>query len=749
MTKEKKVRKKTPREEKLFDSLLKITYEFVKGKHYTPVTQESLLQRLQIHPDHFAIFDQVVKKLKEEGKLQVAKEKYLATPPTVPIQKATPDIVVGVIKVHPRGFGFVEQKDAAAEDVFIPKTHISGAIDGDTVEVLVQDTTEKGPEGKVISIIQRKRKNLLACVVHVHERHAVCYSSLLGESNMIHIPLQPDHSIKFGDRIIVEVVEWGQKNNPTRALYISTLGSIHDASKDIDAALVEFEIRKEFPPQVAQEAQSFGTKVKKSDLESREDLRKLTCVTIDPDTAKDYDDAVSLTKENGLYVLGVHIADVSHYVTPGSALDNEAMFRMNSTYLPRRCIPMLPHELSDNLCSLKEGVVRLTVSVFMHFDKTGEMRHYHIVKSYIKSSKRFTYKEAKAVLDGKMKSRHSPLLHDMVQLVKLLKIKRKERGSVELYMPELFIHVDENGNPTGTERIEYDITHQMIEEFMLRANETVATHLSQQGKNLTYRIHEEPSKESLREFSALAHAFGYKLSPEPTPHEIQKFFLEAEDSSYAQYLATCYIKSMKLACYSADNIGHYGLGLTYYCHFTSPIRRYVDVVAHRLLFSKEPTDKGAFDAICKTASEQERLSARAENSVMQLKKLRLLSTLTEGSRNKQFECVVTRVKPFGIYFDIIELMLEGFLHVSELENDYFVYDDRKMRLMGSRYDFSYMAGDVIYVMVKKIDLILKEASWQIVASKTQSFTKKDQGFKRNKKRSSRNEKRQRKKNFRR
>lgn len=708
-----KIRKKTPREEKLFENLLKITYEFVKGKHYTPLSHESLLERLKIHTDHFAIFEQVLKKLKEEGKLQIAKEKYFSSTENA----ASPDIVIGTIKVHPRGFGFVEPKNPALEDIFIPKAYINGAIDGDIVEVLIEGTSEKGPDGKITSILQRKRKALLAIVVHLHDRLAICYSSLLGQQNMVHVQLPANQTLQFGDRIIAEVTSWGQKNLPTQAVFSSKMGSIHDPSTDNAASLIEHDIRTVFPENVVEAAKSFGTKVAKKDLEGREDLRTLDCFTIDPDTAKDYDDAVSVTHENGLYVLGVHIADVSHYVTPGSVLDNEAVLRMNSTYLPRLCIPMLPHELSDNLCSLKENVIRLTISVFMYFDKTGQMQHYRISRSYIKSKKRFTYREAKAVLDGKTKNKYAAVLHDMVSLCALLKKKRKERGSVELYMPELIIHVDDKGTPTGTETIEYDITHQMIEEFMLRANETVATHLAKEGKNLTYRIHEEPAKESLREFSALASAFGFKLPQEPTPYDIQKFFLEAEGSSSAQYLATCYIKSMKLACYSADNIGHYGLGLQHYCHFTSPIRRYVDVIAHRLLFTQEPPDKNALDALCAQASDKERMSAKAEQACVITKKLRLLQSMTEKTPMRQFECVVTRVKPFGIYFDAIELMLEGFLHVSELENDYFVYEEKGMCLVGRYHNISYQAGDAISVMVKKIDLVLKEATWQIVASK--------------------------------
>ena len=547
------------------------------------------------------------------------------------------------------------------------------------------------------------------------QRNALAYCSLLGDKNLVTIPIdpkQPDPCV-IGDRLLLDVTQWGSAEQATEATVARKLGHISDPSQDIEVAILEYGIRREFPQTALEEAFAFGDKVSKEDLQGREDLRDLECLTIDPDTAKDFDDAISVQKEGDNYLVGIHIADVSHYVKQGSALDQEARLRCNSTYFPGMCVPMLPHELSDNLCSLKEGVVRLTVSVFVTMDQEGTILNSRICRSAIKSAKRFTYKQAKRVLDGTLKSKHKETLLDMVAVCGLLKKKRAERGSVELYMPEFIVRIDEKGVPIGTELVQYDITHQMVEEFMLLANETIAKYLTKQGKSVTYRVHEEPAKESLREFAVLAEAFGHKLSFDPTAQEIQKFFVAVADSPFAQYLATCYIKSMRLACYSADNIGHYGLSLEYYCHFTSPIRRYVDTIVHRLLFS-DAIDKKIISEICHDASERERTSARAESSVATLKKLRLLEMLTKGDAARQFEAVVTRVKPFGIYFDVLELMLEGFLHISELDNDYFIYDDKKMQLVGRHHHVVYHAGDTLTVMTNSIDLMTQEVVWELV-----------------------------------
>ncbi len=709
-------KKKSAKQERLFQNLLKVTYEYVKGKRYSPQNKESLIERLKIHPEHFEIFDRVLKDLKTQGKLEETGDKIVAQE-----EKPKENVVVGTIKMHPRGFGFVVVKNSEDPDIFIPKPYVNNAIDGDVVEVIVSsELSERGPEGKVSSIVSRKRNSVVGTISDVSSKIAHAYCSLLGEKRQVEVT-NIDQKLKVGDRVLIEVTRWGDKEESCQGELTKIIGHISDPESDIPAAILENELRCEFPQDAVDEAIAFGTRVKKEDLEGREDLRDMELFTIDPDTAKDYDDAISVEIKDGLYELGVHIADVSHYVKEKSALDREASLRCNSTYFPGKCIPMLPSELSDNLCSLREGVLRLTVSVFMTIDNSGDVKSYRIVKSVIKSKKRFTYKQAKKVLDGELESIHKKKLHQMVDLCYLLKKKRQERGSVQLFMPEFKVMVDEKGKPTGTELIEYDITHQLVEEFMLKANETVARALTKQGKNATFRIHEEPAKESLREFAGLASAFGYHLPQDPTPQDIQAFFAEIpEGSQAAQYLATCYIRSMRLACYSPDNIGHYGLSLEHYTHFTSPIRRYVDTIIHRLLFDGN-IDREKLQDISDMASERERISARAEGGVIFLKKLRLLSSKYNEERYRTYEAVVTRVKPFGIYFDVLDFMLEGFLHVSELDEDFFDYSEKEMMLLGRYQGLSYKAGDKLSVSVRHIDFILQECSWQLMTHSGQTF----------------------------
>ncbi len=448
-------------------------------------------------------------------------------------------------------------------------------------------------------------------------------------------------------------------------------------------------------------------------MEGREDLRHLECFTIDPDTAKDYDDALSLTRDkNGHYHLSVHIADVSHYVKQGTALDLEARRRCNSVYFPGFVLPMLPHELSSHLCSLKPDVNRLAVSILMTLDQEGTLMNYRFARSVIRSAKRFTYKEAKAVLDGVKKSKHQEALFLMVDLCHRLKRKRYERGSIEFSMPDIQMRVNAQGIPEGIEVISYDITHQLVEEFMLKANEIVATHLSKQGKTLTYRVHDMPSEENMKEFARIALSFGFNLSETPSAEELQTVFDEARTSPYGQFLATAFIRSMKLAVYSTENIGHYGLGLEHYTHFTSPIRRYIDLIVHRVLLGEINSDEN-LETIALQCSEKERHAAKAENSVVQLKKLRLLNEMQKKDPQAVYEAVVISVKPFGFVFEVVELLMEGFIPISEIGDDYFVFEEGKRRLRGSHSHATYQAGTRIEVMLKQVNLIVQEARWSL------------------------------------
>lgn len=722
--KSKKASESSIKDTKLYQNLFRVVSQFVSGKGYVnPLSESELMERLSLPPQHQSLVCEILNDLQANKTIKNEKGKFV-------LQKEKPEgeYVKGIVRMHARGFGFVQPEDAFGidQDIFIPKPFTLNAVDGDSVEVFIPpgEHSEKGPEGKIVTILSRGRTHLSGIVRKIEPTgDIIVYAPMLGLSQRVVVEPDPSIELNIGDRIVMRVVDWGSKETSTVGVYTSSIGHIDDASADNTAAIEQFELRQEFPKKVMTQAKSFGDRVKPHEMNDREDLRSLTCFTIDPDTAKDFDDALSLTRDaKGHYHLGVHIADVSHYVTSGSALDKEARLRCNSTYFPGYVIPMLPHELSSNLCSLREKVNRLTVSVLVHFDEKGDMIDYRITRSVIKSSKRFSYKQAKEVLDGKKKSPHLATLKLMVELCHLLKGHRYKRGSIEFALPELEVIVNESGVPTHTDYISYDITHQLVEEFMLKANELVAWHLNNMGKNLTYRIHDVPSEDNLRDFALLAGAFGFKLSDQPTPHELQEFFDTATDSPYLPYLATSYIRRMRLAVYSPDNIGHYGLALTHYCHFTSPIRRYVDLVVHRILFGDDDNREN-LDLIAEACSSQERISAKAEGTVKTLKKLRLLKSSHEKERYKEYEAIITSIKPFGIFFDVLDFMIEGFVHISEIGSDYYVYfDSPSVRLEGRGTKECFRSGDKITVLVKDINLITLDSSWYLAGHQEADIT---------------------------
>jgi ribonuclease R len=703
MTKDPKSAKKKvtqSKNQKLRDNLKKVIQQLILSKKYKPLTEAQIAEKLSITPANFSIFQEVLQ--------EVNKSSLQSAPKS--------EVVKGIIHMHARGFGFVEVEGLLAGDIFIPKPFTNHAVDGDQVEVAVSalSTSDKGPEGKVLSIISRSRTHLAGIVTYVSRKSATVHVPLLGEEQPVLLDLQPEELIIIGDRVSMKVIEWGSQHESTRCILSRKIGHIDDPKTDIPAAIEEFEIRSEFPMAAIHEAELLGHSVPAKEIKQREDLRHLETFTIDPDTAKDFDDALTLSKDDqGIYHLGVHIADVSHYVRPGTPLDLEAFLRSNSTYFPGTCVPMLPSVLSDNLCSLKADVNRLTVSVFMDFNALGEMISHRISRTVIRSNKRFTYKEAKKVLDGNMKSPHAPTLHLMDELCKVLKKQRYERGSVEFAMPELVVLVDTDGNPTGTDYVEYDITHQLVEEFMLKANETVALYLDKQGKGLPFRVHDVPSEENMRDFAILAQAFGFKIANKPTAKDIQKLFDEALETAHGQYLATSYIRRMRLAIYSPINIGHFGLALTHYCHFTSPIRRYVDLVSHRLIF-ESAADPKVLQKITDKCSEQERISAKAEGSVLLLKKYRLLLQYHKEDPDKPYSVIITKIKPFGIFFEVIDLMIEGFIHISEIGDEYYQFDAAKSRLYGESSGENFASGTKIQVKLDDLNLITCESKWSRV-----------------------------------
>lgn len=693
---------KNPKQDKIAKNLTTTLLQFVQGKRFAPATLEDLIQQLNIAPVHHTIFEEILKSLVDKGKLRLQNEEYC-------LPKST-NLVTGTISIHKKGFGFV--KNTEGPDIFIPKHVVQDAVDGDTVEVEVNPVVSaKGPEGEVVAIVKRSRTHLAGTVIEKSGNHYVAFSPLLGADKQILVSSKS--ALKEGDRIICKVMHWDKKSGNVEAVLDRLIGHISDPSIDTKAAIEEFSLPDGFTKEALAEAKSYGKKVSEEEMGKRRDLTSWECVTIDPDTARDFDDAITLTQDDkGHYHLGVHIADVSHYVKPGMHLDAEAFARCNSTYFPGECVPMLPEALSNELCSLKPKVIRLTQSVFAEFDPHGTLIKSEIARSAIKSAKRFTYKEAFDVLQKKKKSIHAPLLKRMVEFCYLLKQKRMERGSIDFSMPANVIIVDKEGVPERIERVEYDITHQMIEEFMLKANELVAIHLNNRGKTLIYRIHEQPTDESFQDFYTFARSCGFRLPAKPTHRDIQKLFQEAKDSPLLPQLSVGFIRSMRLAAYSPENIGHYGLALEHYCHFTSPIRRYTDLIIQRLLFDELPPETDV-KAIATACSEKERVSFKAESSVVILKKQRLAANLYKEDPTRIYPAVITKVKPFAFFFEVQTFDLEGTFHVSEIGNDFYEYNPNRMSFKGKRTGKTFSTGQTIFVRLDKIDFLTRQTTWSL------------------------------------
>ena len=696
------IKKKSSKPNKLAKNLAKTILQYVSGRRYNPMSVSELKTQLDIAPIHAELFDSILKEMVQEGSLALKNGKLALKIPEN-------SLAIGIISVHHKGFGFVKAKEGP--DIFIPKHLIRDAVDGDVVEVEISPVVSaKGPEGEIVAIVKRSRTHLAGIIIHKSKGHYTAFAPLLGKDKPLWIKTK-GAALKEGDRVICKVLNWKTDTDLVEGELIRKLGHISDPSIDIDAAIEEFALPSDFTKEAIAEAKRFGKKVIIG--KDRLDLTKEACITIDPDTARDFDDAISLKcDKNHHFHLGVHIADAAHYVRPGSHLDMEAQLRCNSTYFPGRCVPMLPEELSNELCSLKPKVTRLTISVLAEFDKTGELITYSIQRSAIRSKCRFTYKEAFDVLQKKKKSPHAPLLQRMVDLCNLLKKKRYERGSIDFSLSDDVIIVDEKGVPQKIERVEYDITHQMIEEFMLKANELVATELDRRGKGLIFRIHEEPSPESLQDFAAFARALGFSLPAKPNNRDIQALFAAAKDSPLLSRLVVSFIRSMRLAQYSPENIGHFGLALEYYCHFTSPIRRYTDLIIERLLMDELPQDAD-LKQIASVCSEKERLSFKAESSVVNLKKLRLAHSYFSDDPTRIYPAQVTKIKPFALFFEVPMFDLEASLHISQIGNDFFEYNPQQMSFRGARTGKTYEVGQMIYVTLTAIDFVMQQSEWSL------------------------------------
>ena len=612
--------------------------------------------------------------------------------------------------------------DAGGEDIFIPASETMGAMQKDRVLYKVLHKAEKGKkaDGVIVRILERGQQR----IVGTFEAGSKGYGFVVADDKKIakdiFISRENTKGAVTGHKVVVEITDYGEDRRNPEGKVIEILGHINDPGVDILSVIRRYELAVEFPEEVYAEIEHLGTEVAEADKKGREDLRDLLTITIDGADAKDLDDAVSLKRlGNGNFELGVHIADVSHYVRENTALDKEAYARGTSVYLVDRVIPMLPHKLSNGICSLNPHVDRLALSCLMEVNGRGEVVSHRILESIINSDYRMTYTAVREILeDGtpallEQYAEILPMLEDMEELRQILGEKRRKRGSVNFDLPESKIILDENGKPIDIKPYEKSIATNMIEEFMLVCNETIAENSFWQEMPFMYRSHQEPDEDKLEKMEQFLRGFGYylrKKDGEIHPRELQKVLQKAEETDEERIITRMVLRSMMQARYTSENGGHFGLAAKYYCHFTSPIRRYPDLEIHRMIkkmLHGELDEKASayyrrkMPDWAKHCSKQERVAEDAERDTDALKKVEFM----EDKVGQIYEGIISGVTNWGIYVELPNT-IEGMVALSQMDDDYYEFDEKKMLVFGKRTKKSYRLGDKVVVSVAKVDRMM-------------------------------------------
>jgi ribonuclease R len=636
------------------------------------------------------------------------------------------DLFTGVIQFHMNGAAHVLNEKAGGADLYIRPENTITAMHGDRVVARVIPAQEARwsrdepakKEGRVIRILTRANDTIVGTLQRSANFYYVVADDPRFTSNLYVLPPKPPLDAKVGDKVVAKLVAWENRHVNPEGHLIEVLGPAGKPGVDMLSIIRKHRLPVEFPDEVRSEAGRVGPEVDLRDAGQREDLRGHFIFTIDPDDAKDFDDAIHVETTPGGWRIGIHIADVSHYVKPKSALDREAQSRGNSVYLADRVIPMLPEALSNGICSLKPHVERFAFSVFADITKAGKIQSARFAKTLICSAQRLTYKEAFALLEGpRGESELTQKLHTAWDLASLLRRKRFAAGSLDLEFPEVKVRLDELGKPIRLERVENDISHQLIEEFMLLANELVARELKHRKQPTVYRIHENPDPEKLLEFRDFAASQGLHVGDLTQRAEIQKLLLAVKGKPFGPAVKIALLKSLKRARYFPEPLGHYGLSKSDYTHFTSPIRRYSDLIVHRALerrlgLSKVGPDSTSLGALAEHISTTERSAADAEKESVKLKKLEFFQIQAASEKRQKFRAVIMDARNFGLFVELPEFLLTGLVHISALEGDFFVHDAPRCRLVGRRTKKVYQVGDIIEVAVDRVDMFKQQVDFK-------------------------------------
>ena len=701
-----------------FEKRKKIIYELICDKVYVPMKAKEIAMLLSVPKSERADLEEVLNALILEGKVQISQKGKYA--------KAKHRLVTGTFTGHARGYGFVSWQEGE-DDIFIPADQVNGAFHLDAVQVsLSPSSSGKRAEGSVVKIISHS----LTRIVGLYESSrnfgfVIPDDPKIGKD--IFVPKERSKGVEDGFKVVVEITDYGKGGKNPEGKVVEIIGHIEAPGTQVTSLVKASGIAVEFPEKALNQAARAAKDVSAADMQGRLDLRDLQMVTIDGEDAKDLDDAVSLIKEDGVYCLGVHIADVSNYVQEYSALDAQAQERGTSVYLADRVIPMLPQALSNGICSLNEGENRLALSCIMKIDETGKVLDHKIAETVIRSDRRMSYTDVKKILEDRdpetMETHRAfvPMLEQMGELAAPLRSRRMKRGSIDFDFPETKIILDKHGRAADIRPYERNAATKLIEDFMLIANETVAEDFFWQQMPFVYRTHEKPDGDKIRKLATFIHNFGYTIhigSEEIHPKELQKLLQKIDGSAEEALISRLTLRSMKRAKYSADCTGHFGLAASYYCHFTSPIRRYPDLQIHRIIKDclrgrmnerRMAHYESILPEVAEHASEAERRAEELERETDKLKKAEYMS----AHIGETFEGVISGVTAWGLYVELPNTV-EGLVHVTSLTDDYYEYVEQTYELAGRVTNRRYKLGQRVFVVAAGTDLVQHTIDFELV-----------------------------------